>query len=99
MLKTVVAGEAQPVSSLNFDHGLLLTTSNISMYILNPTPFHTTLRKAQKGKKPTFLKRRKKISRNINYQRLFCVRAHKEFMPVGFEVFKHTYVYETFIAR
>ena len=61
MLKTVVAGEAQPVSSLNFDHGLLLTTSNISMYILNPTPFHTTLRKAQKGKKtPHFLKEERK---------------------------------------
>ena len=50
VLKTVVAGEAQLVSSLNFDHGLLLTNSNISMYILNPTPFHTTLKGAQKGK-------------------------------------------------
>ena len=45
MFKTVVAGEAQLVSSLSFDHGLLLTNSNNSMYILNPTPFHTTLKK------------------------------------------------------
>ena len=59
MFKTVVAGEAQLVSSLSFDHGLLLTNSNNSMYILNPTPFHTTLKKAQKSNKIFFKRTRK----------------------------------------
>ena len=71
VLKTLVAGEAQLVSSLNFDHGLLLTNSNISMYILNATPFHTTLKKAQKGKKNNISLKEERKYQEINYQGLF----------------------------